>query len=302
MDFLRALRPHGHRAARGQGAQRGHGGARCRPTRRCRRSTWARRDDAPTAARRTSRRLPMLELESTSTSATAAPRCCSACRSRCPTDGVGRVMGRNGVGKTTLLNAAMGLLPRGGRGAVRRRGHHQAARRTSGCARGHGLRAAGPAVVPAADHRGEPAGRRRRPRAAAQAPIDEALDLFPRAARPAEPPGRPAVRRPAPAARHRPRAGHPPQLLLLDEPTEGIQPSIILEIEEPIVALTAPRRTVVLLVEQYVGFALRPPSATTCSRPAGSPPPARAAAAPRLGGRRPRRDGHLEEETVPPAS
>ncbi|GAB97917.1 urea transport system ATP-binding protein [Kineosphaera limosa] len=46
-----------------------------------------------------------------------------------------------------------------------------------------------------------------------------------------------------------------PRLLILDEPTEGIQPSIVAEIERHIVSLAADGLTV-LLVEQHVGFAL----------------------------------------------
>jgi urea transport system ATP-binding protein len=47
-----------------------------------------------------------------------------------------------------------------------------------------------------------------------------------------------------------------PQLLLLDEPTEGIQPSIMMQIEELIFSLRAGGRTSILLVEQYLDFAL----------------------------------------------
>ena len=47
-----------------------------------------------------------------------------------------------------------------------------------------------------------------------------------------------------------------PKLLLLDEPTEGIQPSIILEIERVIRQLKELRTVSILLVEQYLEFAL----------------------------------------------
>ena len=47
-----------------------------------------------------------------------------------------------------------------------------------------------------------------------------------------------------------------PKLLLLDEPTEGIQPSIILEIEDAIADLKSSGMSI-LLVEQYVDFAMR---------------------------------------------
>ncbi|MCW0212100.1 MAG: ATP-binding cassette domain-containing protein [Pseudonocardia sp.] len=47
-----------------------------------------------------------------------------------------------------------------------------------------------------------------------------------------------------------------PRLLILDEPTEGIQPSVVAEIEQTIVDLTSRGGLSVLLVEQHVGFAL----------------------------------------------
>ncbi len=46
-----------------------------------------------------------------------------------------------------------------------------------------------------------------------------------------------------------------PRLLLLDEPTEGIQPSIIQEIEEVLQRIRDAGTTAVLLVEQYLDFA-----------------------------------------------
>ena len=46
-----------------------------------------------------------------------------------------------------------------------------------------------------------------------------------------------------------------PRLLLLDEPTEGIQPSIIQEIEEVLQRIRDAGETAVLLVEQYLDFA-----------------------------------------------
>jgi urea transport system ATP-binding protein len=46
-----------------------------------------------------------------------------------------------------------------------------------------------------------------------------------------------------------------PRLLILDEPTEGIQPSIIKEIERAIRALAAAGDMAILLVEQYYDFA-----------------------------------------------
>jgi urea transport system ATP-binding protein len=46
-----------------------------------------------------------------------------------------------------------------------------------------------------------------------------------------------------------------PRLLILDEPTEGIQPSIIKDIERAIRALAATGDLAILLVEQYYDFA-----------------------------------------------
>src|SRR5262249_45981851 len=48
-----------------------------------------------------------------------------------------------------------------------------------------------------------------------------------------------------------------PTLLMLDEPTEGIQPSIILEIEGALRRIKQDLGLAVLLVEQYLDFAER---------------------------------------------
>jgi urea transport system ATP-binding protein len=46
-----------------------------------------------------------------------------------------------------------------------------------------------------------------------------------------------------------------PRLLILDEPTEGIQPSIIKDIERVICGLAERGNMAILLVEQYFDFA-----------------------------------------------
>jgi len=48
-----------------------------------------------------------------------------------------------------------------------------------------------------------------------------------------------------------------PRMLILDEPTEGIQPNVVADIERVITELTRRGDLSVLLVEQHVGFALR---------------------------------------------
>jgi ABC-type glutathione transport system ATPase component len=57
------------------------------------------------------------------------------------------------------------------------------------------------------------------------------------------------------AACHRPALAMSPKLLILDEPTEGIQPSIIKDIERVIRTLAQQGGMAILLVEQYYDFA-----------------------------------------------
>jgi urea transport system ATP-binding protein len=47
-----------------------------------------------------------------------------------------------------------------------------------------------------------------------------------------------------------------PKLLILDEPTEGIQPNIIDQIEETLLKIKSEGRVSILLVEQYLDFCL----------------------------------------------
>ncbi|MEV8443079.1 urea ABC transporter ATP-binding subunit UrtE [Actinosynnema sp. NPDC051121] len=167
------------------------------------------------------------------------------------------VMGRNGVGKTTLLKTVMGTLtPTAGRITfdgqdITRAPTHQRVR-------------AGMAYVPqghvsfplltvwenlqvtleATAHRDAGA-------------VDEALDVFP------------ALRQFLKRAAGLLSGGQRqqlaiaralitrPRLLVLDEPTEGIQPSVIDEIEAAIERLHREAGLTVLLVEQYLDFALR---------------------------------------------
>jgi urea transport system ATP-binding protein len=165
------------------------------------------------------------------------------------------LMGRNGVGKTTLLKAVMGVLPAragtvefDGRDISRLPTHRRVRLGLGYVPQGHAtfehLTVAENLQVVL-----EAAGG---PRSA----LDEAVDLFP-----------------ALGGLMRRRAGllsggqqqqlaiaralvARPRMLLLDEPTEGIQPSIILEIEAVIARLHR-EGLPILLVEQYLDLALR---------------------------------------------
>ncbi|WP_369255199.1 urea ABC transporter ATP-binding subunit UrtE [Streptomyces sp. R35] len=173
-----------------------------------------------------------------------------------PKDGVAAVLGHNGAGKSTLLRAAVGLLsPQSGavrldgEDITRRKPHERVARGMAYVPQGQ---QAFPHLTTAENLQLVADGRKRGKEA-----IAEALDLFP------------ALR-----ALSTRRAGllsggqrqqlaiaralvTEPRILLLDEPTEGIQPSVVAEIEETILALAARGGLSVLLVEQHVGFAMR---------------------------------------------
>ncbi|MDT3442073.1 MULTISPECIES: urea ABC transporter ATP-binding subunit UrtE [unclassified Pseudofrankia] len=166
------------------------------------------------------------------------------------------VMGRNGVGKTTLLNAIMGILPPSagtiefqGQNITRIATYDRVRRGMGYCPQGHEtfpqLTVFENLQVTWEAAKGK------------KGAIDEALDVFPRL--------RPFLKR---------RAGFlsggqqqmlamaramvtGPKMLILDEPTEGIQPSIVAEIEEVIERLHTEVGLAVLLVEQYVDTAIK---------------------------------------------
>jgi urea transport system ATP-binding protein len=179
-----------------------------------------------------------------------------------PAGGVVCLMGRNGVGKTTLLKTIMGLLPaRSGRivfdgvDLVGRRPEERSA-----C--GIGYVPQGREIFPnltVAENlrigalgrsRGQGDGHRR------DEDLDEIFALFPKLKQLLSRKGgvlsggeqqQLAIGRVLLAR---------PKLLLMDEPTEGIQPSVILQIEDAITRIKE-RGIAVLLVEQYLEFAWR---------------------------------------------
>ncbi|MBQ0855313.1 urea ABC transporter ATP-binding subunit UrtE [Streptomyces sp. NPDC057620] len=173
-----------------------------------------------------------------------------------PDDGVAAVLGHNGAGKSTLLRAAVGLLTPSsgairldGEDITRRRPHERVARGMAYVPQGQ---QAFPHLTTAENLQLVADGRGR-----GKAAVSEALDLFP-------------VLRSLSTRRAGLLSGGQrqqlaiaralvtdPRILLLDEPTEGIQPSVVAEIEETVLALAARGGLSVLLVEQHVGFAMR---------------------------------------------
>ncbi len=165
------------------------------------------------------------------------------------------VLGRNGVGKTSLLRAIVGQHPPVGRAdRLRRRAAHRLALRPR--PRRHRLRPAGPRDFPAADGEGEPGDRLRAAEAHATAPCrTEVFELFP-------------VLKSMLGRRGGDLSGGQqqqlaigralvmrPKMLVLDEPTEGIQPSIIKDIGRAITYLKETAGLAIVLVEQYLDFA-----------------------------------------------
>ena len=172
-----------------------------------------------------------------------------------PVGGVAAVLGHNGAGKSTLLRATIGLLrPRtgrvllGGEDITNLAPHARVRRGVAYVPQGQQCF---PHLTTAENLQLVADGQR-----GGRAAMAEALDRFP------------ALR----ALLGR-RAGllsggqrqqlaiaraliSRPKLLLLDEPTEGIQPNVVAEIERTILSLAGTGGLSILLVEQHVGFAL----------------------------------------------
>ena len=164
------------------------------------------------------------------------------------------VMGRNGVGKTTLLKTIIGLVtPRAG--AIRLRGRDITRRPPYERARlGIGYVPQGREIFPMLTVRENLVigARCRQPTSAS---MDYVLSLFPALAgmlgkRGGDLSGgqqqQLAIARALIAD---------PALLVLDEPTEGIQPSIVQEIAEVLQRIKHEGRRSILFVEQYLDFA-----------------------------------------------
>ena len=167
-------------------------------------------------------------------------------------EGVHAVVGRNGMGKTTLCNAVMGLLP---------------VRRGSIRFEGGDITGLAPYRVAARGIAYTPQGRRLWPdltvdehlrlagRGGGSWTVERVYDVFPRL-----------------AERRRNGGGQlsggeqqmlaisrallqDPRLLVLDEPTEGLAPLIVAQLEELLSSLAAEGDVAILLIEQNIGVA-----------------------------------------------
>jgi urea transport system ATP-binding protein len=171
-----------------------------------------------------------------------------------PTGKVTTLLGRNGVGKTTLLRTLMGLVP-ARTGSVRfNDADLTAARPYQRVRAGIGYVPQGREIFPRLTvEENLRIGLASRPRGAGVP--ERVFELFP------------ALRQMLGRRGGDLSGGQQqqlaigralamgPKLLILDEPTEGIQPSIIKDIERAIRTLAASGEMAILLVEQYYDFA-----------------------------------------------
>ena len=171
-----------------------------------------------------------------------------------PAGKVTALLGRNGVGKSTLLRTLMGLVP---------------AKSGQIVFQGKNITAVKPYERVRAGLGYVPQGREIFPRLSVEENLEMGLAARPRGARVPE---RIFEMFPVLRSMLRRRGGDlsggqqqqlaigralavGPRLLILDEPTEGIQPSIIKDIERAIRTLAESGEMAILLVEQYYDFA-----------------------------------------------
>jgi branched-chain amino acid transport system ATP-binding protein len=164
------------------------------------------------------------------------------------------ILGHNGMGKTTLLRALMGYLPATAGRVVLEGADITRVEPYRRARAGMGYVPQGREIFPGLSVRDNlRMGAVGRPKDEAGA-IESVLETFPRL--------KPLIDRPGGAlsggeqqllAIARCLAGNP-RLILLDEPTEGIQPSIIDEIAETLLGLRSKGELTMILVEQNLDF------------------------------------------------
>jgi len=166
------------------------------------------------------------------------------------------VLGRNGVGKTTLLRAMLGLIRQ--TGTIRLDGRDVSHRRTDDRAKlGIGYVPQGRGIIPRFTVlENLRLGLFANPAAGAR--LDESVfELFPMLREHLHRPGgnlSGGQQQQLSIARALQTA---PKVMLFDEPTEGIQPNIVEHIEEIIIRLNRERGLAIVLVEQSVAFTRR---------------------------------------------
>jgi urea transport system ATP-binding protein len=172
------------------------------------------------------------------------------------------LMGRNGVGKTTTLKVITGLLPARS-GDMLFDGNNITKLSTDRRARrGLAIVPQGREIIPHLTVRDNLQlgfwARSDKPNGATEkAAFDEVYQLFPKLTQILHRPGGVL----SGGEQQQLAIGRAllsnPKLLLLDEPTEGIQPSIVDQIEDVILGFKRSRRFAILLVEQGLHFAAR---------------------------------------------
>ena len=172
------------------------------------------------------------------------------------------LMGRNGVGKTTTLKVITGLLPARSGDLVFDAENVTKVSTDRRARRGLAIVPQGREVIPHLTVRENLQlgfwARSDSPSAAVEkAAFDEVYHLFPKLAQILHRPGGVL----SGGEQQQLAIGRAllsnPKLLLLDEPTEGIQPSIVDQIEDVILGFKKSRRFAILLVEQGLHFAAR---------------------------------------------
>ena len=172
------------------------------------------------------------------------------------------LMGRNGVGKTTTLKVITGLLPARSGDLVFDGENVTKVSTDRRARRGLAIVPQGREVIPHLTVRENLQlgfwARSDSPSAAVEkAAFDEVYHLFPKLTQILHRPGGVL----SGGEQQQLAIGRAllsnPKLLLLDEPTEGIQPSIVDQIEDVILGFKKSRRFAILLVEQGLHFAAR---------------------------------------------